>query len=215
MNLPDFPILAGLEPEQRRSILTACTRRTYAARDVVFHEGDRGDCMQLIVVGRLAVRVTTPRGNVATLQVLSTGDAFGELALLDPQARRTATVVALERSHVLTLGRAQVGALRRTHPQLERLLTGMLAGHVRRLSAMVLESMYLPVDVRIARRLVRLAEIYHGEIKLTQDDLASMAGTTRATTNTVLRSLEEAGVVRLRRGRVSVVNSAALQSAAI
>jgi CRP-like cAMP-binding protein len=214
VSLPDFPILRGLDDAERRRVLAACTRRTFAAREVLFHEGDPGDTMHLILSGRLAVRVTTPLGHVATLQVLSVGDAFGELALLDPDARRTATVIALERAQSLSLARAQVAALRRNHPQLERLLTDMLAGHVRRLSAMVLEAMYLPVDTRIARRLVRLADIYHGEIRLTQDDLASMAGTTRATTNGVLRTMEEAGVVRLRRGRVTVVDRGALERAA-
>jgi CRP/FNR family transcriptional regulator, cyclic AMP receptor protein len=214
MSHPDFAILTGLDDAQRRAVLAACRRRSYAARMVVFHEGDPGDTMHLVLSGRLAVRVTTPLGHVATLSILTVGDAFGELALLDPEARRTATVVALEPVECLTLDRAQVAALRSTHPQLERLVTDMLAGYVRRLSAMVLEMMYLPVDTRVARRLDRLAEVYSGEIRLTQDDLASMAGTTRATTNAVLRSLEQAGVVRLRRGRVSVLDRAALARAA-
>lgn len=213
MSHPDFPLLKGLDEAHRRSVLAACGRRSYAARMVVFHEGDPGDTMHLVRSGRLAVRVTTPLGHVATLQVLTAGDVFGELALLDPEARRTATIVALEPVECLTLSRAQVAALRSTHPQLERLVTDLLAAYVRRLSAMVLEMMYLPVETRVVRRLDRLADVYHGDIRLTQDDLASMAGTTRATTNTVLRSLEQAGVVRLRRGRVSVVDRAALARA--
>ena len=211
---PDFAILRGLDPAERRRLLAACVPRRYAAREILFHEGDPGDTLHLIVSGRLAVRVTTPLGHVATLYLLTAGDAFGELALLDPDERRTATVIALERSHSLTLNRAQVTALRRQYPQIERFLTDMLAANVRRLSAMVLEALYLPTDTRIARRLVRLDDVYHGEIRLTQDDLASMAGTTRATTNGILRSLEEAGVLKLRRGRVTVLDRDALTRAA-
>jgi CRP-like cAMP-binding protein len=84
---------------------------------------------------------------------------------------------------------------------------------------MVLEALYLPVDVRVARRLARLAGLYAGdngsaEIRLTQDDLASMAGTTRATTNRVLQELAAKGVLSLSRGRIVVRDRIALDRAA-
>lgn len=214
MTVTDFPMLRVLDDAERRRLIAACRPRRFGSREVVFHEGDPGDALHLVVSGRLLVRVTTPLGSAATLALLSAGDAFGELALLDPHARRTATVVALEQAHTLTLTGAQVGTLRREHPQIDRFLTGMLAAHVRRLSAAVLEALYLPVDARLARRLVHLTRVYDGDIRLTQDDLASMAGTTRATANGVLRTLEERGVLALRRGRITVLDSTALDRAA-
>ena len=78
---------------------------------------------------------------------------------------------------------------------------------------MVLEALYLPVETRLARRLSQLALVYDGDIRLTQDDLASMAGTTRATANGVLRTLEDRGLLALRRGRISVLDPAALARA--
>jgi CRP-like cAMP-binding protein len=143
--------------------------------------------------------------------VIGVGEVFGELALLDPTARRSATVVALEQGHTLALGEAQFTALRRRYPQVDRVLTAMLAANVRRLSAQVLESMYLPVDQRLARLLARLAGTYGGQIPLTQDDVAGMVGTTRATANAVLRRLEDRGVLTLRRGRITVRDAAALE----
>ncbi len=183
------------------------------------HEGDPGDCLHLITTGRLIVRVTTPLGHTATLSLLNTGDSFGELALLSPEARRTATVVAVEDTDTLTLSRAQLARLRRDHPQIDRILTNTLAAQVRRLSAMVLEALYLPVDERVIRRLAQLARAYGGnaaiaEIRLTQDDLASMAGTTRATANKVLRELEDRRVLTLGRGTITVTDRPALDRAA-
>ena len=110
------------------------------------------------------MRVTTPLGHTATLTMIGAGDVFGELALLTPDARRTATVVSLERTHTLALGSAQVAALRRQHPQIDRFLTGLLARHLRRTSALVLEALYLPVETRLARRLSQLARVYDGDI---------------------------------------------------
>lgn len=215
----DFELLRGLDGDERRQLLAACTPRRFRRRDIVCHEGDPGDCLHLITTGRLIVRVTTPLGHTATLSLLSAGDSFGELALLSPEARRTATVVAVEDSDTLTLSRAQLARLRRDHPQIDRILTNTLAAQVRRLSAMVLEALYLPVDERVIRRLAQLARAYGGgaaiaEIRLTQDDLASMAGTTRATANKVLRELEDKRVVTLGRGTITVIDRAALDRAA-
>lgn len=207
----DFELLRGLDETERRQLLAACTPRRFKRRDIVCHEGDPGDSLHLITAGRLIVRVTTPLGHVATLSIMGAGDAFGEQALLSPDARRTATVVAVENAETLTLSRDQLDRLRRKHPHIDRILTDTLAAQVRRLSAMVLEALYLPVDQRVVRRLAHLATVYGGpqgvaEIRLTQEDLASMAGTTRATANQVLRELEDKRILTLGRGTITVID---------
>ncbi|WP_067696365.1 Crp/Fnr family transcriptional regulator [Nocardia jejuensis] len=215
--MTEFELLEGLSPQERREFIAACTPRRFQRRDIVCHEGDPGDCVHLITAGRLVVRVTTPLGHTATLTILGPGDMFGEQALLSPDARRTATIVAVTDAQTLTLNRRQLERLRAEHPQVERFLTTSLAAQVRRLSAAVLEALYLPVETRVLRRLAHLARVYGdgddrpSTVRLTQEDLASMAGTTRATANKVLRELEDQGVVRLGRGSVLVVDRAGLE----
>lgn len=212
----DFEILGGLTLDERRELIAACTPRKFRRRDIVCHEGDPGDCLHLIISGRLIVRVTTPLGHTATLTILGPGEIFGEQAILSPDARRTATIVAVTDAETLTLSRDRLDLLRKQHPQVERFLTTSLAAQVRRLSAAVLEALYLPVETRVLRRLAHLARVYGDggrppHIRLTQEDLASMAGTTRATANRVLRELEDQGVVRLGRGSVTVIDRIALE----
>lgn len=215
----EFALLRGLAGGERRQLLATCTPRRFKRREILCHEGDPGDTLHLVVSGLLLIRVATPLGYTATLTVVGPGDAFGELALLSPDAKRTATVEAAETAETLSLGRAQLTALRTAYPAIDRMLTDTLVEQVRRLSGMVLEALYLPVEARVLRRLVNLARIYGGpapiaEIRLTQDDLASMAGTTRVTANKILRDLEDRGIVELRRGRIVVTDRAALISAA-
>lgn len=212
-------LLQGLDDDARRRLIAQSRPRRYRARDIVCHEGDPGDSLHIVVSGKLAVRVTTPLGQIVTLSLLGPGDSFGELALLDPSSLRTATVVAIEEVHTLMLTGGQLGVLRRQYPQIDAYITETLAAHVRRLSAMVLEALYLPVEDRVTRRLARLAQLYAlddggAEIRLTQDDLASMAGTTRATANKVLQELAGRGLLTLRRGRISVPDRCALDHAA-
>ncbi|MEJ3655142.1 Crp/Fnr family transcriptional regulator [Actinomycetes bacterium KLBMP 9759] len=211
-------LLEGMDGLARQRLLAACRPRRFRSREIVFHEGDPGESVHIVMSGRVAVRVTTPLGHVVTLSVLGPGDSFGELALLDPDSLRTATVIAIEETHTLMITGTQLAELRRSHLHIDRFLDEMLGGYVRRLSQMVVEALYLPVEVRIARRLANLATVYattggRAVIRLTQEDLASMAGTTRATTNKVLQELASRNVLRLGRGRIEVRDRAALARA--
>ncbi len=211
----DWPILLALGEEERRRLLASTRRRRFARREVLFHEGDPGDTLHLIDKGRVAVRITTPLGDVATLSVLGPGECVGEMALLG-SGHRGATVVALEKSETLSLHRDQFEALRREHPAVDRFLIDVLAAEVRRLDGQLMEALFLPVERRVLRRLVALTGIYGessangSEIPLTQDDLASLAGTSRATVNRVLRQAEEAGWLALGRGRIRIIDHARL-----
>lgn len=207
----DSPLLALLPEEDRREVLRLARRRRFARNEVVFHAGDPGDSFHLLVTGHVAVRITTPLGDVAMLRLLGPGAIFGELALVDP-APRNATVVALDASETLSLHRQHLDQLRQTHPGVDRLLLEAVIGEVRRLSAQLVEVMYVPVDKRLHRRLVDLADIYgvgdegHTSIPLTQEELAQLTGTTRPTANKVLRAAEGAGLVRVGRGRIEVLD---------
>ncbi len=214
----EWPLLAPLSPDQRAQLLNSARPRRFAGEEVLVHEGDPADSVHLIGSGRLAVRVSTPGGEVVTLTILTPGDYFGELSLLRDKAarRRTATVVALEPAETLSLSAAAFHAVCDRHPKVERLVVSLLAERVEELSQRLLEALYVGVDRRVYRRLVDLAGIYGGleasaMIPLRQDHLADLAGATRPTVNQVLQKLATQGVVALHRGRIEVLDVAALR----
>lgn len=212
----DWKLLASLDDSERRAVLSVARRRRFRKGEVVFHEGDPGDTLHLIDKGHVAMRITTPLGDVATLLVAGPGDFFGELALVSATGTRNSTVVALDEVETLALHRDWLEDLRKGHADVDRLLITMLAEEVRRMSARLVEALFVPVEKRIYRRLVDLAEIYpHSEapvvIPITQEDLASMAGTTRPTANKVVKSAEEAGLIRVARGRIEIIDTEGLR----
>ena len=205
-----YRLLAGMSEEAQRSLLALCRRRRFGRGEVVFHDGDPGETLHLVAKGHFAVRVTTPLGDTAMLRVFQPGDSFGELAVLE-SAPRAGTVVALEEAETLSLNHEQLDELRGRHPGVDRQLTEALTREVRRLARALVEALYLPVERRLWRRLVDLAEIYGDgastvTVPFTQEDLAQLAGTTRPTANRVLRAGEAAGIVRMTRGRIEVVD---------
>lgn len=209
-----WPLLDGIPQDDVTRLLGIARRRTFARGEVVFHEHDPADTLHLVAKGRFAVRVSTPLGDTAVLAVLGPGEMFGEIALLGPQdGRRSATVAALEAGETRSVHRLDFDRLRREHPSTADVLIAILAGQVRRLTGHLVEALYVPADKRVLRRLLELGEVYGaGEpVPLTQEDLAGLAGTSRATVNRVLREEESRGAVALARGRTTVLDAEALR----
>jgi CRP/FNR family cyclic AMP-dependent transcriptional regulator len=205
-------VLAGLPAADRDRVLQAGRRRHYARGETLFHYGDPADALHLLDRGRVAVRVHTPQGDQVILNVLGPGKVFGELALIEPQSRRTATVTALEACETIALQRNQFESLRAADPQVDRFLVASLAAQVARLSEHLLEMLFVPTHLRVIRRLLVLAEEFaNATIPVTQEELGLMSGTTRPTVNEVLRDLERQGAVRLSRGRIQVLDAPGLQ----
>lgn len=210
-----WELLAGLDDAQRDAVLAGMRTRRFARGEIVFHEGDAGDSLHFVASGHLAVRVSTNDGDGALLTVLGPGQAFGELALLRRSAQRTATVSALEPAETRVLHRDVFRQLCQANPAVERMLIAVLAARVDRLSRHLVEALHLPVELRVVRRLVETARSYpqgtQGVVlPLTQEDVAGLAGTTRPTANTVLRELQDAGLLELARGRITLLDPAGL-----
>jgi CRP-like cAMP-binding protein len=205
-----WPLLGDLPPEELQRVLAIARRRTFTHGEVVFHEGDPGDALHLIEKGRFAIRVSTPLGERATLAIRGPGELFGEMALIT-SGPRSATVAALEPAETYSIGQAEFEELRRAHPGVNRILVSVLATAVRRMDELLVEAFYVGAEKRVLRRVRDLAALYGDGsgpiiIPLTQEDMAGLAGTSRATVNRVLREEEVRGTLSLSRGRTTVVD---------
>jgi CRP-like cAMP-binding protein len=207
-------LLEMLDDDEQRAVLAAARRRRFKRNEVVFHDGDPGDTLHLVVQGHFAIRITTPLGDQAMVRVFGPADYFGELAMLSPGPRR-GSAISLDGGETLSVHRDDFEALRANRPKINEMLTEALVEEVRRLSAALIEALYVPVERRVWLRLIDLVERFGGDtptvIPLTQDDIAQLAGTTRPTANRVLRTGEEKGVLELGRGRIEVRDRTALR----
>lgn len=206
----EWDLLKGVPEDTIRELLSGARRRRFARREVLFHAGDPAASVHLVAKGRIAIRVTTPLGDVATLSIVVAGDVLGEMALLAPGGVRSATAIALQPTETLMIDASTFADLRRSEPGLTDALVTLLADRVRQLNDRLLEALYVPADTRLLRRVSELAELYGADIPLTQEDLAGLAGATRSTVNRVLRREERDGTLVLGRGRVTIVDPQAL-----
>ena len=209
----DPPLLTALTEEARASLLHRCRRRQYGRGAYLVYEGDPGDSLHLIVRGRVAVLIGGADGNPFTVALMGAGDFFGEQALLNRAAVRGATIQAIEPTETLVVGRGEFEELRQQHPELDRLLIGVLVAMVDRLTRQVAELTDVPGTVRIYRRIVALAELYADdaatapapiEIPLTQDQLAGLAGVHLRLTSRVLGEARADGLLDTSKRRLVV-----------
>jgi CRP/FNR family transcriptional regulator, cyclic AMP receptor protein len=212
---PSSSFLAGVSAADADRLLAQARTRVFGRGEVVFHEGDTGDTLHVIVAGRFSIRVTTERGEVAVLAILGPGEIFGEMALLRPAAIRSATMTAIEAGETRALPREGFQRLKREHPEVSDVLLTILADKVARYTGRLIEAQYVPAELRVVRRVLELTTVYDSsDLPVTQEALAGLAGTSRATVNRVLRDEEARGTVRLRRGHTMVVDREALEARA-
>lgn len=208
----ELSVLAGLDESVLRS---TCRRRHFARGEVVFHEGDPAGAVHLVDRGRAAISLTAPTGDVVTVDVLQRGDTFGEQALVDRAAVRSATVTALEKLETLAMDVATAERLRLEHPGIDRFLLTILSARLRATNQQLLEALYLPAEVRVFRCLCRLAAVFESDsracIPLTQNDIGSMTGISRSTVSRLLRQAQVDGIIVVTRSRLEVRDVATLR----
>ena len=202
------------EPELRRLVAIA-KRRRFGRNEVVFHRGDPADTLHLIVRGRFIARVETSVGDTVTVSVHGPGEAFGELALLDPEQSRSTTISAVEPSETFAVHRDDFTRLRGEYPSVNEVLVRLLAGRLRRMNDLYVEALFADAETRVLRRLHELAVLYGKGapgtvISLSQQEIAGLAGTSRATVNRVLRAEAARGTVKLERGQTTIVDPVSL-----
>jgi CRP/FNR family transcriptional regulator len=209
--LARVPLLSGLEPSELERIAQVAIPRSFPKGARVFHEGDRTDACYVIRAGEVRVTREHPDGRAIALATLGPGELVGELAMLDGGVR-SASVEALTDVDLLAVSAADMKGLLERNAEITAKLVVALTKRLRETNERISRQSFQTVPSRVAGVLSQLVAEENAEqgrdgitIRMNQADLAQLAGTSRESVSRFLAVLERAGVVRVGRGRVTVL----------
>jgi CRP-like cAMP-binding protein len=212
-------LLAALPPELSQSLFAKARPVSLKADQTLFVAGDEGDGCYRVEEGLLKASIAAPAGGERILAVLGPGSVVGELSMIDG-GPRSASVTALRDSKLSFVGRAAFEAFGQARPDLYRHVATLLARRLRDTDEALVATNFLSVKGRVARSLLSLADAFGRDLdqgrilirqKVSQSDLAAMAGIARENVSRVLHDWASRSVVSRLAGYYCLENVAALK----
>ncbi len=219
--LAESELFGDLLPLDRQRIVQSCTRKHYVAKQVVFHQGEPGREMFVVISGRLKVSVISEDGKELSFFIFHKNDIFGELALLDGE-RRSATVTAIEPCELLVFHHSEFKQLLSQHQLIGLKLLSLLAGRVRATTLLYESSVFIEIPGRLASKLLELGEENGTEtdegvqidLKLSQYELGTLINASRESVNKQLKTWEKQGIIKMRHGKIFLLDLPVLEALA-
>jgi CRP/FNR family transcriptional regulator len=182
--------------------------RHYDRGDIILLEGDMDGALQYVRSGLVKVYKTSPSGKDQVLRLITEGNTFNDVPALDG-GPNPASASALEPSTIYVIRRAELRKLILTRPEVAEAVVKTLANALRHLVSLVEDLSLRHVTARVAKILLdQEASAREGQYRyrMTQQEMAALAGTAREVVGRALKELEVAGAIEMRQGRAVVVN---------
>jgi CRP-like cAMP-binding protein len=216
--LHDAPAFSGLDRDQLALLAASVGSQSFKRGEVLFHQGSIGSVLYIVVSGQVRIYTISEGGQELTLTICKRGEFLGELALLDGLPR-SASAQAMRSTTTLTLHRSAFLYTIAACPPIAAAVLEAMAARLRQTTAYAEQLSSLSAPRRVVRQLLGLAT-QHGvaegqttriDLRLTQDDLASLSGTTRETVNRVLALLRDQRIIRVERAQICILDQVRLE----
>jgi CRP-like cAMP-binding protein len=213
-DLKRVPLFSDLSEAELARFAEVAREREYPKNSVILFEDDPGDALYIVSGGQVKVVLIGEDGREVILSVLSDGDFFGEMSLIDDEPR-SAHVIAMRDSRLLVLRRDDFQQQIQQHPSVALKVLKVLVGRLRRADAKIGGLVLLDVNGRVARLLLDLAEESGGPRitrRLTHHTIAQMIGSSRETVSRAMRELTERGLIEVTRREITIRDKDGLAS---
>jgi CRP-like cAMP-binding protein len=211
--LGSIAYLQGLCERDLQRLAERCTEQRFERGRLVLQEGAPCPGLSFLVQGRVKIFRVSAEGREQILRVIGPGETFNEVPAFDG-GPNPASVQAMEDAVIGTVPADELDRLIREHPRVARHLLRLFAARLRGFVELVTELSLYSVESRVARLLLVSSEQAPelAGLRITQQDMAAMVGTTREVAARALRVLETRGAIRRTDGHITICNRALLSS---
>jgi CRP/FNR family transcriptional regulator/CRP/FNR family cyclic AMP-dependent transcriptional regulator len=217
--LERVPFLAALSDADRQWLAQRVRRRSYARGDIIFQKDDPGEALFIVESGSVRIHVTGAQGTDLTLAVMNPNDFFGDMSLLDGKPR-SASASAVSDCQLIVLERDHFTELVRKRPDAALAVLARVTSRLRGSDQMASDLAFLDAAGRLARRLLEIAEQSGVQredgvllnVRITQEELATMIGVTRESVNRNLSEFRRLGLIRNEGRKIVIRDPAGLRS---
>jgi CRP/FNR family transcriptional regulator, cyclic AMP receptor protein len=209
--LQSIGYFAGMDATELGSIRPLIREVRVPKGENFLSEGESSEYLYFIVSGLVKVFKTSAGGKEQVLHIAPPGDSLNDVSLFD-EGPTAAGMVALTPAVLYAIRKDDIINLLEKNPPMTLNVIKLLARRIRRDSNLV-------EDISSSQVLQRLAKLFLGRyggeeitvgLTLNQKDLAGLVGASREMVNRSLKVLEESGGIRMSRGRVIILDKAAL-----
>jgi CRP-like cAMP-binding protein len=208
--LKRIPYFSDLDPAELESVKKVVFEKTVNRAEMISLEGESADNLYFVASGVVKVFKTSAEGKEQILSIVRPGESFNDVPIFDG-GPNPASVQAMGPVLLYEIKRNDMEAILRNNPQVGLNVIQVLARRVRDLVSLVENLSFRHVISRVAKILL---EHTGGETdpkpRLTQQEMAAMAGTVREVVGRSLKALEEEGVIKLDRHRIIIKDKEAL-----
>jgi CRP/FNR family cyclic AMP-dependent transcriptional regulator len=216
-------LFSGVSRSDLEALLAEMRIRRFPAGSYILREGDPGDNLHIVAAGEVRIARTTAAGEEVVFGILGIGDVFGELALLEDEGVRGADAQALTVTECLMLHRRAFVEFLEAHPEIMWRVVTQLIGRIRRKDEEFANLAFHDIPGRVARKLLELAAS-RGEtsglgtliaLPLSQRTLAGLVGASRENVNRALSRFGSLGLLKVERGRITLLRPEELRRRAM
>ena len=207
-----IPYFSGLSPAELDSLKGLIFETTAERGEFILLESEPADALYFVVSGVMKVFKTSADGREQILQIVRPGESFNDAPVFDG-GPNPASAQAMGPVVLYGINNSDMGAILRTHPQVALNVIHVLSQKLRHLVSLVEDLSFKHVTARLAKILLEYAGDGVGSAKprLTQQEMAAMAGTAREMIGRSLKELEVEKIIRLEHHRIVVTDKEALK----
>jgi CRP/FNR family transcriptional regulator, cyclic AMP receptor protein len=199
--LKAVPLFASFPEDQLRMLTGVVTRRSLPRSTTVMASGDPTDSLYIVLSGRLKVMMSDAEGKEVILSILTAGEFFGEMGLID-DAPRSASVVSIEACELLSIAKRDFKKCLAENFEMAQAVMRGLVRRLRDADRKIGSLALLDVYGRVARLLLDMSETVDGEKivtkRLPKQDIAKMIGASREMVSRVMKDLQMGGYIEVR-----------------